>query len=96
VPRTGTDDDQINPAKLPEQALEGCRSINLRHVEATHDGLGRERLTKGLESIEPAGQEPQAPTGTMQFVGERLADARRGTDDDRRTRGTPVHVVSPT
>ena len=30
----------------------------------------------------------------MQFVGERLADARRRTDDDRRTRLNAVHVDS--
>ncbi len=86
MPCTGTDDDQINTAELVEHVFENRRSITLRHVEAAHDRFRRECFTKGLESIKPAGQQPQAPTGTIQFVGKRLADARRRTDDDRRTR----------
>ena len=58
VPCTGTDDGQVNTAEFLEHALEDRRSIRLRHVEATHDRFGRECVTKGLESIEPAGQEP--------------------------------------
>ena len=91
MPCTGTDNDQVNTAELLEHVLEGRRSITLRHVEAAHDRFGRECFTKGLESIKPAGQEPQAPTGTIQFVGERLADAGRRTDDDRRARCMRVH-----
>ena len=62
------------------------RSIPLRHIEATHDRFGGEPLTQGHQMFNPAGQQTEAPTGTMQFVSERLADTRRRTDDDRRTR----------
>ena len=94
MPGTGTDNDQVNTAKFLEYVLEGRRCIRLRYVEATHDRFGSECFAKGLEPFKPAGQESQAPTGTMQFVGERLADAGRRTDDDRRARCMRVHVDS--
>jgi len=82
----GTDDGQVNTAELLEYVLEDRCSITSPYVETAHDRFGRECFTKGLQSFKPAGQEPQAPTGTIQFVGKRLADAGRRTDDDRRTR----------
>ena len=85
MPCTGTNDNQVNTTELVEHVLENRRSITLRHVEAAHDRFGRECFTKGLESIKPAGQESQMPTTTVQFVGQRFADAGRRTDDDRRT-----------
>lgn len=85
VPCAGTDDRQVDTAELLKYLLEDRCSVTLPYVETAHDCCGRECFTKSLEPFDPAGQEPQAPTVTIQFVGQRFADARRRTDDDRRT-----------
>ena len=58
VPRTGTDDDQVDTTEFVEDFVEDRRGIVVRHIQATHDGFWRECLPHGFKSIKPAGQQP--------------------------------------